>query len=261
MPRRIYQLKATIVGTKPAVWRRVLVSESATLLRLHEVLQAAFGWWDSHLHEFEIDGVRSGPDDGEGWGPRRGANTRLGWGLSSRRERPSNTSTTSATIGGTGPWWRRSSLPRRVRPTRPASQAARPVLPRTVAAWGAMPTSSMPSATRYIPHTTRCSNGWAGPSTPRRSIPATFPTLAARPARRVTEASKSHAPLSPLRRTTARSARDVPFQECRDLPIRWRRWDSVRIPCQSTVAFDVRSDQTCCSRRSTRLPVLQDEGG
>jgi hypothetical protein len=33
------------------------------------VLQAAFGWWDSHLHEFEIDGVRYGTDDGEGWGP------------------------------------------------------------------------------------------------------------------------------------------------------------------------------------------------
>ena len=80
MPGRIYQLKATIVGTKPPVWRRVLVPEAATLLRLHEVLQAAFGWWDSHVHEFEIDGVRSGTDDGEGWGPppRSERRTRLG---------------------------------------------------------------------------------------------------------------------------------------------------------------------------------------
>ncbi len=69
MPGRIYQVKATIVGTKPPVWRRVLVPEATTLLRLHEVLQAAFGWWDSHLHEFEIDGVRYGNDDEEGWGP------------------------------------------------------------------------------------------------------------------------------------------------------------------------------------------------
>lgn len=61
MPGRIYQLRATIVGTKPPVWRRMLVPEATTPLRLHEVLQAAFAWWDSHLHEFEIDGAEGGP--------------------------------------------------------------------------------------------------------------------------------------------------------------------------------------------------------
>ena len=69
MAGRVFQLKATLVGTKPPVWRRVLVEESASLLELHDVLQAAFGWYDCHLHDFEIDGVRYGTDDGEGWGP------------------------------------------------------------------------------------------------------------------------------------------------------------------------------------------------
>ena len=69
MAGRIYQLKATIVGTKPPVWRRVLVEESATLLDLHHVLQGAFGWYDCHLHEFEVDGARYGTDDGDGLGP------------------------------------------------------------------------------------------------------------------------------------------------------------------------------------------------
>jgi hypothetical protein len=69
MAGRVYQLKATIVGTKPPVWRRVLVEESASLLDLHHVLQGAFGWYDCHLHEFEIDNIRYGTDDGEGWGP------------------------------------------------------------------------------------------------------------------------------------------------------------------------------------------------
>jgi Plasmid pRiA4b ORF-3-like protein len=68
MGKRVYQLQATILRTKPPVWRRVVVSETTTLARLHDVLQAAFGWWDYHLHEFEIDGVRYGIDDGEGWG-------------------------------------------------------------------------------------------------------------------------------------------------------------------------------------------------
>lgn len=57
---RIYQIKATILGTKPPVWRRPLVPEATTLLQLHDVLQAAFGWWNSHLHEYEINGVRYG---------------------------------------------------------------------------------------------------------------------------------------------------------------------------------------------------------
>ena len=69
MGKDVYQLKATILGISPPVWRRVVVPEDITLARLHEVLQAAFGWWDCHLHEFEVDGVRYGVDDGEGWQP------------------------------------------------------------------------------------------------------------------------------------------------------------------------------------------------
>jgi hypothetical protein len=68
-PAKIYQLKATIVGTKPPVWRRLLVPSSMTLSQLHEELQLAFGWWDCHLHEFEVDGTRYGKDGGAGGGP------------------------------------------------------------------------------------------------------------------------------------------------------------------------------------------------
>jgi hypothetical protein len=64
MPKTVFQLKTTIVGTKPPVWRRVVVPAEIRLDRLHGVLQAAFGWWDYHFHEFDIDGVRYGVDDG-----------------------------------------------------------------------------------------------------------------------------------------------------------------------------------------------------
>jgi hypothetical protein len=69
MGKSVYQLKATILDTKPPVWRRLVVRDDSTLAELHDVLQAAFGWWDCHLHEFEIGGVRYGVDDGEDWSP------------------------------------------------------------------------------------------------------------------------------------------------------------------------------------------------
>lgn len=37
---------------KPPVWRRVIVPETFTFHRLHEVIQAAFGWENTHLYQF-----------------------------------------------------------------------------------------------------------------------------------------------------------------------------------------------------------------
>lgn len=56
----IAQIKVTIVGIEPAVWRRLLVPRKTTLADLHHMIQAAFGWLDYHLHQFEIGGLRFG---------------------------------------------------------------------------------------------------------------------------------------------------------------------------------------------------------
>jgi len=90
MAKTVHQLKVTLEGTKPPVWRRVVVPSDITFARLHDVLQAAFGWWNSHLHEFEIDGVRYGSDDGEGWGDRP---------LDERRHRLGDVAGEGATFG------------------------------------------------------------------------------------------------------------------------------------------------------------------
>lgn len=52
----IFQVKITLLGIEPAIWRRVLVPANTTLDQFHEVIQAAFGWWNNHLHQYRIDG-------------------------------------------------------------------------------------------------------------------------------------------------------------------------------------------------------------
>jgi len=60
----ILQVRVELRGMKPKVWRRVLVPQTITLLKLHLVIQAAFGWGHSHLHEFIAgDGERYGTAD------------------------------------------------------------------------------------------------------------------------------------------------------------------------------------------------------
>ena len=50
----ILQIKVTLLGTKPPIWRRVLVPPDLTLGQLHTVLQIAMGWQGGHLHDFRI---------------------------------------------------------------------------------------------------------------------------------------------------------------------------------------------------------------
>jgi hypothetical protein len=57
---RILQLKVTLAEVEPPVWRRVLVSADMSLAKLHDALQDAMGWTNSHLHCFEIEGRRIG---------------------------------------------------------------------------------------------------------------------------------------------------------------------------------------------------------
>ena len=55
----IYQLKITLKGIEPPIWRRIQI-EDCSLDQLHAHIQAAMGWTNSHLHQFEIGGVRYG---------------------------------------------------------------------------------------------------------------------------------------------------------------------------------------------------------
>jgi hypothetical protein len=56
----VYQIKVTLKGSKPPIWRRLLVRSDITLGDLHPIIQAAFGWWDYHLHQFIVGRIYYG---------------------------------------------------------------------------------------------------------------------------------------------------------------------------------------------------------
>ncbi|MGI8614038.1 MAG: plasmid pRiA4b ORF-3 family protein [Nocardioidaceae bacterium] len=64
---KIFQLKIQLAHIRPPVWRRVLVPGEIDLGELHEVIQTAFGWTNSHLHEFEVGDASYGTPDPD-WG-------------------------------------------------------------------------------------------------------------------------------------------------------------------------------------------------
>ncbi len=49
---KIYQLKISIKGAKPPIWRRVLVHSHTSFYGLHCIIQNIFNWEDCHLYEF-----------------------------------------------------------------------------------------------------------------------------------------------------------------------------------------------------------------
>ena len=62
-PDTLFQLKISLRGATPPIWRRVLVRGSSSLKDLHQVIQATMGWDDDHLWAFTIRGRRFGPDE------------------------------------------------------------------------------------------------------------------------------------------------------------------------------------------------------
>lgn len=63
---QIITLRIDIDDIAPPIWCRVEVDADITLRGLHHVIQAAFGWTSSHLHEFIIEGRTYSMFDNDG---------------------------------------------------------------------------------------------------------------------------------------------------------------------------------------------------
>lgn len=67
----IYQIKVTLSGITPPVWRRIQIPTEYSFWDLHVAIQDAMGWLDYHLHLFDIKKgrrtVKIGIPDDEGF--------------------------------------------------------------------------------------------------------------------------------------------------------------------------------------------------
>jgi Plasmid pRiA4b ORF-3-like protein len=55
-----FQLLVELDGVTPTVWRRILVPTGVKMSKLHDILQSAMGWTDSHMHSFTVGDVSYG---------------------------------------------------------------------------------------------------------------------------------------------------------------------------------------------------------
>ena len=60
---KAYQVKVSLRGIRPPIWRRIQVPADYSFWDLHVAIQDAMGWWDYHLHAFRVADPSHGEED------------------------------------------------------------------------------------------------------------------------------------------------------------------------------------------------------
>ncbi len=53
----ILKLRIKIPDIEPEIWREILIENDITFKKLHEIIQLSFGWTNSHLYNFDVNGI------------------------------------------------------------------------------------------------------------------------------------------------------------------------------------------------------------
>lgn len=55
--KNIFQLKITLKGPKPSIYRTILVEDTRTFYEFHHIIQISMGWFNYHLFQFETGDI------------------------------------------------------------------------------------------------------------------------------------------------------------------------------------------------------------
>lgn len=79
---KYYEIKVSIKGTHPPVWRRLQIPEGITFDELSAIIQLAFDWSGYHLYSFEVGATQYEPGiqieipEEDGWDNREVVNSK-----------------------------------------------------------------------------------------------------------------------------------------------------------------------------------------
>ncbi len=65
MANKTFQITVALQGSKPPIWRRLLVDSNTSLIDLHKILQTTMGWLNAHLHMFSDGKHEYAPEEFE----------------------------------------------------------------------------------------------------------------------------------------------------------------------------------------------------
>lgn len=73
---QIFQLRISLNGVRPEIWRRFLVEDNISFEKLHNIIQIVMGWENYHLYEFKIGNESIIPEE-EGYNLAEGSFKKL----------------------------------------------------------------------------------------------------------------------------------------------------------------------------------------
>jgi hypothetical protein len=63
MAKEFYEMKISLNGIEPEIWRKFIIDSSTSLEEFHNIIQIVMGWENYHLYGFFIKGVEYMPAD------------------------------------------------------------------------------------------------------------------------------------------------------------------------------------------------------
>lgn len=64
MRSKVYQLKLSLNGISPEIWRRIYVTDNISLANFHKIIQTTMGWFNSYSYYFGVgDMIFGSPDE------------------------------------------------------------------------------------------------------------------------------------------------------------------------------------------------------